>query len=238
MLGTAFHRILTESGPVGSTLTSLGGSGGPSSWNVAWAGCGRVSAQATPPPTASRTKAKSITAPAVRIGFWLKAPSTVGRSGVPPYGEAGPCCTGASARSPVTVKGIRVVVPRSFGVLVRTQTIARASPPRASSTTSGRTRKPRASSWLEAVSLSLAGELPQLLSWTTWRPRQRPEELTGRSLAWRPNTLPISRSPSTTALASASSVDRTRMPNGQVPPGAPVPPGGLNTITALASCCG
>ncbi len=237
-MGTADQLTSTESGPTAATFTARGAAGGPSSWNVAPGGSGRVRAQATPPPTPSSTSASSMIAPVARIGFWLKAPSTVGRSGLPPYTGNGPDWAGASTDSPVTVNGIRVGVPRRVGVFVFTHTIAVPVPPRASSTTSGLIRNPSASSGLAAVSLSLAGALPQLLSWTTWRPRHRPDEFTGRSLAWRPNTLPISRSPSTTALASASSVDRTRMPNGQVPPGAPVPPGGLKTITAVASCWG
>ena len=238
MSGTGSHFRFTDSGLAAAIVTFFGWAGGPSSAKLAWAGCGRVSAKTIPPATASRARAVTITAPRLTIGFWLSAPSTLGRSGVPPYGSAGPCCGAAPTGSPTTVNGSRTGVPRKKGFLVFTQTIAVAVPPSGSSTTSGLIMNARASSGFVAVSVILAGELPQLLSWTTWRPRHRPAELTGTSFACRPKTLPISRSPSTTALASASSVERTRTPNGQVPPGAPVPPGGLNTTTAVASCFG
>ena len=122
--------------------------------------------------------------------------------------------------------------------MVRTQTIAVVVPPSGRSTTSGLIMKPSASSGLVADSFNWAGELPQLLSWTTCRPRQRPDDLHRNELRLQPEHLPDLE----ITLGDGARVRvlrRThRIPNGHVPPGAPVPPGGLNTTTAVLSCLG
>jgi hypothetical protein len=187
--------------------------------------------------SASSSSPATVTTSLVRIGFWLNAPSTIGRSGVAIAGRGAPNASGTSG-SQTTWNGSRCAVPRSTGCRVRTLIRATASLPRGTSSTGGFTRNPSAWSGSETFTRSRAAEFPQLETFTVCRPLHRPDEVTGVSVACSPATEPTSRSPSATALSAGSTWDLARTPNGSVPPGAPGPEGGANVTTADSSCWG
>lgn len=85
---------------------------------------------------------------------------------------------------------------------------------------------------------SWAVEFPQFVRWIVCRPRHRPEEVTGMTLACSPTTLAISRSPTAAALNLGSRVELATTRKRWVPAGAPVPLGGENTRATEADCCG